>query len=701
MNDKRLILDDFEHENIEKYETKHLFVSSYSLSMHNQADHIGTGCLRLDYDFSGWQTGNGAMYIHFKEQLITHQRPVKLSLWVHGDGDSPWLRATLIDGEGERKIINLTDGAINWHGWKYVDASIDSDWPLPLQLEQIYLVETDKRFQGDASKRGRVCFDHLCYVYVDDVDLIGPTFTDIAPQGLIVYQDAFSFSTIVHDAMSGVDPMSIRVLVNGKEVKHNYNEQTGELRFFVEAVDVEKVNIQVQAADLAGNWALPPIDTTFEIDLSPDYDPPVISNLTPTQSINVRTNEPRITFHVIDEKSGVDSDDIVVLLNRTCLDVVHDEVTGWCYSLPHAPLVRGKHQLIVYATDRAGNTSCKFERRFYVDPVMRSDGGDVRIAVIPDTHTATYARFVFDRVSADPADMVLHMGDMVEQARESEFKEMQPILKKLQPKPVLALAGNHETFQDNLNLFFMYVGLPTFHLTWSHTLMIVLNTSYEQSIRASDSTQFHYLEQLLQQNTKQNVIIATHVPTRDRFGTSHQMVEADAQKLESILSTYKKNNPSKRIRVLFGHLHVLDYWQKDHVDYIITGNGARKGYVAHDKGNVFGYGVLHATPHKLTYEFNPFLTNLTLQLGRCDDSISPVKRHHIYPLTVLGHFNALDLDYTVDITNMALIKKQWTSSDENILTVDSTGNIQTQQAGIATIQVKVQGVVASLTINVN
>src|SRR5699024_550815 len=156
----------------------------------------------------------------------------------------------------------------------------------PSLIVQLFLGQTDNCFQGVASKRGCVCFDHLCYVYVDDVDLIGPTFTDITPQGLIVYQDAFSFSTIVHDAMSGVDPMSIRVLVNGKEVKHNYNEQTGELRFFVEAVDVEQVNIQVQAADLAGNWALPPIDTTFEIDLSPDYDPPVISNLTPAQSIN-------------------------------------------------------------------------------------------------------------------------------------------------------------------------------------------------------------------------------------------------------------------------------------------------------------------------------------------------------------------------------------------------------------------------------
>lgn len=692
----RLLLDDFEHGDLTKYETNHHFVGSYALSMTVERAKTGRKSLKLSYHFGQWTTGNGAMYIQFKENLQTDSMPVKLAMWVYGDGKSPWLRATLLDGEGSRKIVNLTEGNSDWVGWKYVDAEIDKNWKLPLRLEKIYAVETDKTRQGNPDVQGDIYFDLIQFIYKDDVDFKGPEFTEIYPKESVIYKNSFTFSARVFDDMSGVDSGSIRVKVNGQLIKHSYSEKTGLIHYEVADLSEGDVQLEVEAYDQAGNPSLPSINKTYTIDLSPDLDKPVLSNLTPSQRVVTYTGTPRVTFNVIDEKSGIDVKDIHASLDGDRLDLTYDEETGWCYG--YQPISAGEHRVEITVTDRAGNQLGPIEECFFTKtPREPHVDHSTIIPIIPDTHSPDYLRLLLEYAAKEPADLVIHMGDLVDGATQEEFQKVEDVLTdhtNQTNQAFLTVAGNHESFQGNLDLYQAHFGAPTYHLEYGDSLIIVLNSSFEQSISVSDSTQFHYLEKLLQENKQKNIMIATHVPVQDAFGTSHHMVENDAKQLEQLLSDYKRNNQDVSITVLFGHLHVLQSWEKDGVTYIINGNGAGKGYVAHEKGNILGYGILEIGRAGVKYNFKPIVEKLFIQpeneadLTGADDRPNKdweMSRGSTMQFRVFGRVNVLKSNYTVDLTHRSLINIHWETSDDRILTMSSSGLASAKKPGTATV----------------
>src|SRR5699024_11475327 len=118
------------------------------------------------------------------------------------------------------------------------------------------------------------------------------------------------------------------------------------------------------AADKVGNMSVPGLEKKITVDLSPDVEKPIISNITPTETIAVYAKAPRISFHLIDLKSGVDQQDIEVILDDVRLDVTYDEASGWCYALPDRKLVSGNHLFTINAKDRAGNTLGPVTREF-------------------------------------------------------------------------------------------------------------------------------------------------------------------------------------------------------------------------------------------------------------------------------------------------------------------------------------------------
>ena len=187
------------------------------------------------------------MFIKFKDGLRTSSMPRKLGVWVYSDGKTPWLRATIVDGSGERKTINLTSGNISWHGWKYLDATIDSNWKLPLKLEQIYAVEIDKAHQGNLNYNGIFYIDQLRFVYIEDEDLSGPTFSNIHPERNLVYKDSFTFYATVTDNMSGVDPNSIIVKVNNEIVNHFFCEVLNKMSYSFDHVEQGSYHLIVEA----------------------------------------------------------------------------------------------------------------------------------------------------------------------------------------------------------------------------------------------------------------------------------------------------------------------------------------------------------------------------------------------------------------------------------------------------------------------
>lgn len=698
---KELILDDFEHNDLSKYDMSHNFVKSYHLSFDKKIVKYGKTALKLSFDFGGWSSGNAAMPIIFKEKLSTDIMPEKIAIWVYGDGQVPWLRASLQDGLGEKKTVNLTERTVSWYGWKYIEGKINANWRLPLNLEQIYAVETDKKYQNDASYKGDILFDHLRFVYIDDQDLIGPMFSSIHPKSSTVYTDTFDFNTIVSDNMSGVDSETIKMFVNQKLVEHLYNDKTNQISYRFKQVKEEAYQIKVEASDFAGNKSVPFLEKNTTVDLSPDTEAPILSLVTPTETAIEYSTTPRITFHLIDRKSGINQEDIIVKINHVKQDVIYDSQTGWGYTISSNALSTGIHSLIIYAADRAGNVSDPLSRAFTIEKLKQpSNLGNFKVSVLPDTHSDLYNQLAFHTGLNEDTNFIIQMGDMVDQGTVKEYEKLSEKIEIFNDKKMLTVPGNHESFQGNLKLFRTLFGSPTYHLVQGNTLFIFLNTAFEQSISKSDSTQFTYLQELLSKNEQDNIVVITHVPTKDNFGTSHEMDEEDANKLESVLGNYKSLNQSDSVTVLFGHLHVIDQWQLSGVNYIITGNSARKSYVSNEKGNILGHGVLSILKNNVTYEFLPYVEDL--KITHDGNSVNQVylKTREIIDLRVTIEIDKLSSQYEVDIMDFKLINKKWHSSNKEVVEIDCCGRASAVGQGTAIVTVEVAKKRKEINVNV-
>ncbi|NME06137.1 metallophosphoesterase [Psychrobacillus sp. BL-248-WT-3] len=603
---KKLILDDFNNANLSDYETNHSFVSSYYLSLNKDYVKHGKYSLEVSFNYGGWVKGNGAMYIKFKKKLVTQQMPKKLAVWVHSDGKTPWLRATIIDGDNERKIINLTNQNISWNGWKYLDVELEQNWKLPLRLEQIYAVETNLVNQKDSSINGKFYLDHITFVYVDDQDLTGPIFSDILPQKEKIYRNSFVFSAVVSDDMSGVDFDSLIMKINNKLVVPSV--RANKIYYHVKELQEGNCKVSIQVKDLAGNWSVPHLEKNYLIDLSEDHECPIISDVTPSDTAVIHTATPRIGFRLCDEHSGIEKNDIILTINNEKQKVFYDEENGWGFAISSTHLIDGPHHLSIHTKDRAGNEMDPYQQNFVVHSIKGPiDEDNFIVGIIPDTHTLEHGKAALVHLLEEAPEFIIHMGDFVDQGTEEEFKLAKTSLFSDMKKhiPILTLAGNHEAFRGNLTLYQSIMGSPSYHFTYGKVLFILLNSALGQSLTLSDSTQLTYLKEVLSTHEQKHIVVLTHVPTKDHFGTAHEMVYEDSVQLVEILTEHKKELPSRDIVVLFGHLHTQDQWEVSGVRYIITGNASPKKYVMKQENNI-GYGLLHIQSNGIYYEYKPF-----------------------------------------------------------------------------------------------
>ncbi|MGX8237075.1 phosphodiester glycosidase family protein [Exiguobacterium undae] len=152
---KSIVLDSFENDS---YISKSPYVSSYSTMLSTEQKSAGRSALKLTYDYSGWTKQNGAMYITNPKWRITAPA-TSLSLDVYGDRKAPWLRAQLKDAKGNIHTIDFAK-RIDWTGFKTIQAKIDPTWPVPLQIQSLYFVETDIKKKG-MSIKSSVYLDQL------------------------------------------------------------------------------------------------------------------------------------------------------------------------------------------------------------------------------------------------------------------------------------------------------------------------------------------------------------------------------------------------------------------------------------------------------------------------------------------------------------------------------------------------------------
>ena len=117
--------------------------------------YSGQASGRLDYDFTAGNATRAAYLSFGNSGKALPLNTSKISLWVYGDNQGEWLRASVNDVSGKETILDLAR-SVDWDGWKQIEVTLPSG-KQPFTLKTIYVVETDP----EASIKGAVYFDDL------------------------------------------------------------------------------------------------------------------------------------------------------------------------------------------------------------------------------------------------------------------------------------------------------------------------------------------------------------------------------------------------------------------------------------------------------------------------------------------------------------------------------------------------------------
>lgn len=708
-----MIIDDFETGADSDYSINGYVGGSGAIS--TEQAKSGSSSYKISYDYNKWtRQYNGTINFRFiptdskgqaqpDSKFQTQLRPKKLGMWVYGDGKAPWLRAIIVDGNGQKRTLDVAS-SIYWTGWKYVDVAIPQDVPLPISLSYIYMVETNKKLNF----QGTVYFDDIRFSYADTTDMKGPTFSSVTFDGETVdtiYKAETSIAVSLSDDMTGVEPSSITVTldkqsiaVNGGTGTASYDADTGTLTYLAAQLAEGTHSFVVEAADRAGNRTNPPLTKTFNVNLQPDLTPPEISGLIPIDQTTVKSPWPKLSFKVKDKQSGVDIQNLHVMLGKQgeqpkdFKPAYYDELSGWGYYIQKEPFEPGTYAMTIQAKDRSGNEAVEKTVTFNIAPFTAAprDSEHFIFSVTSDSHATKFGESVFPTINIDDSELVLQNGDLVDNDNDAQWEAGANHLAMIKDKPVMISPGNHEGFNGNLTSFMKKYGDPTYSFEYGNSLFISLNSALGQSLSTPDPSQFDYLKQILAYSDKPNVFIFTHNPTRDSFGTAHEMLVSDAVKLEGLLGDYKQSHPSVNVNVIFGHLHVSQSWEKRGVVYTISGDEALKKYVTPENGGYLSYTKFYVDGNAVRHSFFPLVSDIAVQ----DSAVQPdgtltIVKGATRSLNVFGDFRVNTADYVINLSKFKDMDMHWTSSDQEIVSVDDQGMIKANRTGTAELGVKI------------
>lgn len=149
--------------------------------------------LRLTYDFRG-QPSTSAAYANARPTALTLPAGTqRLSMWVKGDGQKHWLRATM-RSRGTTNVPFTFALSVDWTGWRRVEGVIPTGFAEPVTLSQVYLVETSLTRKNN----GEVLFDDLTARVGQSLDV--PLDKDADPfvvqQGEAGREDRWNFAAL-------------------------------------------------------------------------------------------------------------------------------------------------------------------------------------------------------------------------------------------------------------------------------------------------------------------------------------------------------------------------------------------------------------------------------------------------------------------------------------------------------------------------
>lgn len=225
---------------------------------------MGNGALKLEYNMTTGEEGTSAAYVNLKSPMKAPGKPLEIGLWAYGDGGGHWLRGVYTNSAGEKKIVDFTkQGGFNWKGWKYVYAEIPQDEKFPIAFEQVYIAEP---IEGNKTE-GIVYFDNLTALYKEGPDIYNPEVVAVKPfNNEQLAEQPAEIVIKVKDKGTGIDPGSIRFMMDNVQLKAVYNPETGEI---IHKIDYKMIkgqhNVRLLLKDKAGNPINPEFRFTFSI----------------------------------------------------------------------------------------------------------------------------------------------------------------------------------------------------------------------------------------------------------------------------------------------------------------------------------------------------------------------------------------------------------------------------------------------------
>ncbi|MFC3767589.1 Ig-like domain-containing protein [Paenibacillus sp. GCM10012303] len=663
----------------------------------------GLHAAKLIYDFTGTD-GTSAAYLNFKEADGTAGKPVegyplRIGLWVYGDGGKHWLRGQLLDGTGTKKPVDFTGaGELNWIGWKYVAADIPPGMQMPLRFTQLYVAETSNANKG----AGAVYFSPLHAIYTDTgEDLEGPKFSGMKPEPEeTVYRSDPEITVRIFDEGQGVDPDTIVFTLNGIVVPHRYDEATGETAHVPAAALADGAyTVTVDAADKAGNPALPGAVWSFVVYTGPDTEAPALRVISPMDGIRTQTNRPRLAIHVADRYTGVNAASIRLGLDGETVGHTYDEASGTLFYTPPVPLEPdSKHTASVTAADLAGNVSSVRWSFTVGAPLGQPANPDkFKMCVIGDGgyYTADQGRTASDillreqilRINGEKPELVGYTGDIVENDTAANYEAALANM-GLFEAPYTVSIGNHEVSGTGSRRNYQQTfGDPTYLYDYGHTRIIGLDSA-NNSITGSDASQWTWLRQVLEQTSQRHVIVFMHVPPDEisadgeHFQTGHGFSDPDdTARLYDLMGAFKTRRPDTNVVVFSGDLHAYLYKNVQGVDYVISGGGGKYTHIPPDKGGFYHYLNVYVDEASIRWDVVPLLDEITfgalaVRLGVNQEMT----------LTANGTFQT-STNHPITMPVAPPFKVEWSSDNPDAAEVDDLGKVTGKAPGTAAITV--------------
>ncbi|HZG88167.1 phosphodiester glycosidase family protein [Paenibacillus sp.] len=264
------ILEDFEL-GIGKYVAGGAAYNTVRISEVTDPDYVrfGSRAVKLEYDFTG-KTGTSGAYLQASSvanRIAIPGYPLKLSMWVYGDGKKHWLRAQMRDGNNAAVPLDFTNQTVgvDWIGWKYLEVNVPQGRALPLSLDMpVRYMETNNA-KKDA---GAIYIDNIRALYgpvTEDRDppiiknmypAENATVTDAAPTIRVNAEDA-GYDPSTSPGTTLIDPEKIRVYVDDALVPHGLYPPEGLITYKPTVPLTEgRHKVKVAVRDLSENQTI-------------------------------------------------------------------------------------------------------------------------------------------------------------------------------------------------------------------------------------------------------------------------------------------------------------------------------------------------------------------------------------------------------------------------------------------------------------